>query len=184
MVKIFANMVDVEDRAFNLNFALTSVVCAFPECCLLTTWMLSAHTLSALSPSIAANPPALCLAFSACPSQFLSWTFSACFLNGYLRTYSWCLRTTLPHWHSSLKYLHSSLTQLTHSAPTQRTHAVRCRPDHPRWTPTCTGCALPYRCLHTLSLLLVTMNLSSLLSIKIRTINTIFFVWYTICSLE
>ena len=43
-----------------------NVVCTHPERCL--------HTiiLSALSPSIAVNPPARCLAFSACPSQSLS----------------------------------------------------------------------------------------------------------------
>ena len=99
------------------NFALTSVVCAFPERCLLTSWTLFAHTLSALSPSIAVNPPALSRTSSACPSQSLSWTLSARFLNCYLRTYSCCLRTTLPHWHSSLTQLtHNALTQLTHSA--------------------------------------------------------------------
>jgi hypothetical protein len=139
-----------------------NVVCTHPERCL--------HTiiLSALSPSIAVNPPARCLAFSACPSQSLSWTFSARFLKGYLRTYSCCLRTSLPHWHGSL-------TRFTDIAHSQRTHAVRCRiiQDERQLA----RCALPYRrrCLHTPSLLLVTMSLSSLLSKKIRSIRSFSF---------
>ena len=86
-----------------------------------------------------------------------------------LRISSRCLRTSIPHWHSAL-------THLIDTAYWQLTHAVRCRIIGiiriiRRWKTTCTRCALPYHCLHTPFLLLVTLHTSSPLSKKIRSIR-------------
>ena len=94
---------------------------------------LSAYIISLLSRlSIAINSPALGRTSSACPSESLSWTFSAHFLNVVcalpgrcLHASSRCLRTSLPHRHSPLAQLTNALTQRTHAAFCRRDGSVR-----------------------------------------------------------